>query len=118
MSEIKFRGKCKDNGKLIHGWYAEYKGKPVIYSKTDKPWIPHKVIPETVGESTGRTDKNGMEIFAGDLVKSGNSPLWEVRYQKEFCRYILFLDSEEDGPSYVLFGSDLELEIIGNIHNE
>ena len=57
-----FRGKRKYNGEWVEGFYykdlwsdnAHY----IIYDGTD-----YEVIPETVGQYTGLTDKNGKRIF-------------------------------------------------------
>lgn len=69
MREILFRGKRKDNGKWVEGHYGEYySGKEnvsciSIPKETISGSLCYDVIPETVGQYTGMTDKNGTKIF-------------------------------------------------------
>ena len=114
MREILFRGKRKDIGKWINGFLVD--------ENLIGDWVEAEpVYPETVGQFTGLTDKNGTRIYEGDVV------LYPWNYQDKTERFtIKFKDGQfvaspikktEDYWDFMVGGYSKEMEIIGSIHD-
>lgn len=119
MREIIFRGKRIDNGEWVEGYYlyTEENTHPVII---DMKCCSHIIIPETVGQFTGLTDKNGNKIFEGDIMsgKFSNYVFWYDEDEKGFCYGKSYKDiCRHSCSSYAMSISESDINIIGNVHD-
>lgn len=124
MREILFRGKRTNNGEWICGSLcatipSDEDFYTISYFDFEGYYIEEKVIPETVGQFTGLTDKNGKKIFEGDIVKHFNVfdvgvDIGKVCWDDKYCQ---FYRTSNSGMHNYRVGADCSYEVVGNIHD-
>jgi len=129
MRDILFRGKCKHNSEWVYGYFVgensdtpfspPIKDENIIQEGTGW-WV--SVEPETVGQYTGLTDKNGDKIFEGDILKIGIEEDDYVICKVYEYRGVMCVDYETpdwDFNALAFLDNDnvFIFEIIGNIYD-
>lgn len=123
--EILFRGKRIDNDEWAEGYLFK------IWNRTFLLWgmtngVPNmvEVKPETVGQYTGLTDKNGKKIFEGDIVRyetiahNGYEGIYKVVFEdKNGCGYFGIAYSDIETCVFCYSTPASQMDIIGNIYD-
>lgn len=122
MREIKFRGKTKRGEWVVGFYWSNLLGNHFIKKVVDERnyFITEdvEIVAETVGQFIGLLDKNGKEIYEGDICR------WKFkRPWKEECHVSEVIWRELNGAwrlntagDTTKMRQDIQYEVIGNIH--
>jgi len=130
--EIKFRAQRTDTKEFVYGFYHEVEAEGVGYSYIFWQGNAIPVRADSVGQFTGLLDKNGKEIYEGDVIKwddMSKGLYWRfavVEMHPDIlfnCKFINEVNGIKNSANYIFrFGNFIykdthnHIEIIGNIY--
>lgn len=124
MRTIKFKGKSLDSGEWIGGYYyKECDNTYIIEDRQNYSMLNRNeavlIDPATVFQFTGFLDKNGKEIYEGDVIHIGPD-FCVVIWVEELGGFYLKVDYAKE-PCVTPLGAMLhryDIEVIGNIYEQ
>ena len=131
MREILFRGRISKN-EWVYGLPIE--GEPLMGGGKEtrivtKPGLSYydgvlmtygecvEVDPDTVGQFTGLTDRNGVKIFEGDIVRYGDTIHRVVFEQRNGTAYFGLVYAACETLPFGHYQDLKQIEVIGNIYD-